>query len=104
MRSIRFLCRTDRDIITWEHRGREDTRLAYYQTRQMHSHILSESSDSSESSSEMGDANEQPSAIMAQLSLMNYRLVEQDKEIKALREKLTKEETQHDTSSATTTS
>ena len=45
----------------------------------------------------MGDANEQLSAFIAQLQLMNSRLAEQDKEIKALREKLTEEEAQDDT-------
>ena len=51
-----------------------------------------ESSDWSESSSKMGDTNEQLSAIMAQLQMMNLRLAIQDKEIKALREKLIEEE------------
>ena len=48
--------------------------------------FLDESSDSYELSSEMWDINEQLSAIMAQLTLMNSYLKEQDKEIKTLRE------------------
>lgn len=40
----------------------------------------------------MGDINEQFSAIIAQLTLTNSRLKEQDKDIKALMEKPTEED------------
>ena len=44
----------------------------------------------------MGDTNEQLSGFMTQLTMINFRLEEQNKEIKALREKLTEEEVYDD--------